>query len=203
MSQKVVKITESELRRIISEKLEGDTNEQLLRTLANKAMNTLKTNKSSVKATTKSGINTVISTMRKDVMALLTKTPVIKISPKTVKVLEEPRYNVRVAYDQVHELATEGLESSIRADLMGIDMALQRVKTELMKPAGQTLNIKKMMEDLYYVKDEIGQDLMKRQNLPNAAKELTAPLNRVNLTITEIETLFKTPEKPSSYLVKE
>jgi hypothetical protein len=203
MSQKVVKITESELRRIISEKLEGDTNEQLLRTLANKAMNTLKTNKSSVKATTKSGINTVISTMRKDVMALLTKTPVIKISPKTVKVLEEPRYNVRVAYDQVHELATEGLESSIRADLMGIDMALQRVKTELMKPAGQTLNIKKMMEDLYYVKDEIGQDLMKRQNLPNATKELTAPLNRVNLTITEIETLFKTPEKPSSYLVKE
>ena len=198
--KKVIKLTESDLRRIISEKLEGDMSEGpgLLGSLLNRAKSAVSKPKAVATYATR-----VVSTMRREVTELLTKTPTIKITPKTVKVLEEPRYNVRVAYDQVHELATEGLESSIRADLMGIDMALQRVKTELMKPAGQTLNIKKMMEDLYYVKDELTQDILKRPGLVKDVSTLQKPLIKVIGTIDHIETLFKTPDKPTSYLVKE
>jgi hypothetical protein len=209
---KVVKITESDLRRIISENLESNVSEDgffgmLAKKAAQKANSSMKTfsnnsTKPLLKKGTQSGFNSVVSTMRTEVAQLLAKTPTIKVTPKTVKVLEEPRYNVRVAFDLIEDVAVVS-GGQTRAEYSSILFRINRAKTELLKPAGQQLNIKQLMDDLYTVKDEISQDLFKRPNLPQGTKELTAPLNRVNGAITHIETLFKTPDKPTSYLVKE
>lgn len=208
---KVIKITESDLRRIITEKLEGETNEGegILSALFKKGAQAAKSvarkgiqDGPLLKKSTQSGFNTVVSTMRTEVAQLLTKTPTIKITPKAVKVLEEPRYNVRVAFDLIEDVATVS-GGKIRGEYSTILYRINRAKTELLKPTGQQLNIKQLMEDLYHVKDEIGQDLFKRPNLPQGTKELTAPLSRVNAAITHIENVFKTPDKPTSYLVKE
>ena len=212
-NKKVVKITEADLRRIISEKLEGGVDEQtkpgFFGLLAKKGAEAARSVMGKgiqdgplLKKGTQSGFNRVVSTMRTEVAQLLTKSPTIKISPKTIKVLEEPRYNVRVAFDLIEDVATVS-GGKIRGEYSTILYRINRAKTELLKPAGQQLNMKQLMEDLYHVKDEIGQDLFKRPNLPQGTKELTAPLGRVNAAITHIETLFKTPDKPTSYLVKE
>lgn len=207
---KVIKITESELRRIISEKLEGDLDEQgIIKGLMNRAAKALSGTKPGPKSfmkdvpATKGAFNRVVSTMRTEVAQLLAKTPEIKITPKTVKVLEEPKYNVRVAYDAMNELATEGLEGSIRGEYSTIVSSLERSMGEFSKPTGQQLNIKQLMDDLYYAKDEISQDILKRPGLAKDAPRLKAPLDRINRAINHIETLFKTPDKPTSYLVKE
>jgi len=209
---KIIKLTEADLRRIITENLEGGVSEGdgIFGMLAKKAASAAAALTSSPKPkgfSTASGVKTgyvrIASTMRREVVDLLVKSPTIKISPKTFKVLDEPRYNVRVAYDQINELATEGLQGSIRGELMTIDAALGRVKGELMKPPGQVLNIKKMMEDLYMVKDELVQDLLKRPGMIKDVTTLQKPLSKVVATINHIETLFKTPDKPTSYLVKE
>jgi hypothetical protein len=212
-NKKVVKITEADLRRIISENLEGDVSEDgffgmLAKKAAQKANSAMKTfsNNSSkplLKKGTQSGFNRVVSTMRTEVAQLLAKTPTIKITPKTIKALEEPKYNVRVAYDALNELATEGLETSIRAEYSSIVGRLEISAREFSKPAGQQLNIKQLMNDLYYVKDEITQDILKRPQLAKDAPRVKAPLDRVTKAINHIETLFKTPDKPTSYLVKE
>lgn len=208
---KVIKITEADLRRIISEKLEGDVSEQgIIKGLMNRAAKALSGTKPGPQSFMKDipkgkgtevAINRVISTMRTEVAQLLAKVPTIKITPKTIKVLEEPRYNARVAFDLVDDVARDG--GNIRGVYSSIHWKLEGITKELSKPSGQQLNIKKLMEDLYYVKDEISQDLFKRQSSPQYIKELTAPLNRVNAAINHIETLFKTPDKPTSYLVKE
>jgi hypothetical protein len=211
---KVVKITEADLRRIISEKLEGGVDEQtkpgFFGLLAKKGAEAARSVMGKgiqdgplLKKGTQSGFNRVVSTMRTEVAQLLTKSPTIKISPKTIKVLEEPKYNVRVAYDAMNELATEGLEGSIRAEYSTIVSSLERSVGEFSKPTGQQLNIKRLMDDLYYVKDEITQDILKRPNLAKDAPRVKAPLDRVTKAINHIETLFKTPDKPTSYLVKE
>jgi hypothetical protein len=209
---KVIKITEADLRRIISENLENQTNEGegflggLFKKAAQAASKPRGFSTSSKpllsKTAAKSGFNTVVSTMRRDVASLLAKTPTIKISNRTIKALEEPRYNVRVAFDLIEDVATVS-GGKTRGEYSSILYNINRAKAELLKPVGQQLNMKQLMEDLYHVKDEIGQDLFKRPNLPQGTKELTAPLNRVNAAITHIETLFKTPDKPTSYLVKE
>lgn len=211
---KVIKITESELRRIISEKLEGGVDEQtkpgffglLAKKGAEAARSVMRKGIQDgplLKKGTQSGFNKVVSTMRPEVAQLLTKTPTIKISPKTVKVLEEPKYNIRVAYDAMTELATEGLEGSIRAEYSTIVSRLQFSIWEFSKPVGQQLNIKQLMEYLYYAKDEITQDILKRPNLVKDGPKLKGPLDRVNRAINHIENLFKTPDKPTTYLVKE
>lgn len=214
---KVIKITEAELRRIISEKLEGGVDEQtkpgFFGLLAKKGAEAARAVMGKgiqdgplLKKHLPSGYNKVVSSMRPEVAQLLAKTPTIKISPKTVKVLEEPRYYVRAAFDNVDDLAIVGngyAGTAVRGEYSGIHWKLDRVTKELKKPVGQQLNIKQLMEDLYSVRDEISQDLFKRKNLPNAQKELQAPLNRVVSAINHIENLFKTPDKPTTYLVKE
>lgn len=212
---KIIKLTESDLARIISEKLEGETNEGegILSALFKKGAQAAKsiTGKGIqdgplLKKHLPSGYNKVVSSMRTEVAQLLAKTPTIKISPKTIKVLEEPRYNVRSAFDNVDDIAIVGngyAGTAVRGEYSGIHWKLDRATKELRKPVGQQLNIKQLMEDLYSVRDEIAQDLFKRKNLPNAQKELQAPLNRVISAINHIENLFKTPDKPTSYLVKE
>jgi hypothetical protein len=207
---KVIKITEADLRKIITEKLECEVIEEgIIGALFKKATKAVTPRGFSTsskpllsKTAAKSGFNTVVSTMRRDVAALLAKTPTLKISNRTIKALEEPRYNVRVAFDLIEDVATVS-GGKTRGEYSSILYNVNRVKTELLKPVGQQLNMKQLMEDLYHIKDEIGQDLFKRSNLPEATKELTAPLGRVNAAINHIETLFKTPDKPSSYLVKE
>lgn len=208
---KVIKLTEADLRRIISEKLEGDLDEQgIIKGLMNRAAKALSGTKPGPKSfmkdvpATKGAFNRVVSTMRTEVAQLLAKTPEIKITPKTVKVLEEPRYNARVAYDLVNELGTEGVSvGSIRGEYSGIESSLRKVQGELKKPAGQQLNIKEMMENLYYAKDELAQDIIKRPKVAKDVPKIQATLKRLEATINHIENLFKTPDKPTTYLVKE
>jgi hypothetical protein len=215
---KVVKITEADLRRIISENLEGDVSEDgFFGMLAKKAASGMKTfsNNSSKPLLKKHlpthGYNSVVSTMRSEVVHLLAKTPIIKITPKTVKAIEEPKYFVRSAFDNVDDVSIIRKETGIgdtdptyvRGEYSTIHWKLERITKEFSKPVGQQLNIKQVMYDLYSVRDDISQDLFKRKNLPNAQKELQAPLNRVISAINHLENLFKTPDKPTSYLVKE
>jgi hypothetical protein len=196
---KVIKLTEADLRKIISEQLESETNEQgVIKSLISRGVSALQSR--GAKSVEKSVIKGVLSTMRRDVAELLAKVPVIKISPKTIKALDEPRYNVRVAYENIEELAKVG--TTVRSEYSGIESALANVRFELMKPTGSQLNIKEVMEGLYKVKDEITQDLIKRPSLQKDVQKLQVPLNKVNASITHIENLFKTPEKPTSYLVK-
>jgi hypothetical protein len=208
---KVIKITEADLRRIISENLESETNEQgIIKSLMSKAANALSGTKPGPQSFMKDipkgkgtevAFNRVVSTMRTEVAQLLVKVPTIKITPKTIKVLEEPRYNARVSFDLVNDIAKSG--TGIRGEYSTIHWHLGDITEELAKPVGQQLNIKKLMDDFYSVKDNISQDLLKRKMPPEEVKVLTNTLNRVNSAITHIETLFKTPDKPTSYLVKE
>jgi hypothetical protein len=207
---KVIKITEADLRKIITEKLDEEVNEDgIIGALLRRATSAV-TKKGPKgfsttidKAAMKSGYVSVISTMRRDVASLLAKVPTLKISPNTVKMLSEPRYNARVAYDTINELGTEGTKGSIRGEYSGIEYSLRKAQAEFAKPAGQQMNIKEMMENLYHAKDELSQDIIKRPSLAKDVPRIQSALNRLNTSITQIENLFKTPEKPSSYLVKE